>query len=86
MASDDRTAPARHLLFALNMLVGTADGDVFTPAEFREWMRAAGLSFVRRLDVGVDGPGVIVLAANVDKDEKLDEPSEANNIKIVTTK
>ena len=60
MANDDRTGPARHLLFALNMLVGTTHGDVFTLAELREWMRAAGLSSVRRLDVGGDGPDVVV--------------------------
>jgi hypothetical protein len=58
--TDKRTSPTRHLLFALNMLVGTTDGDVFTFSEFREWMLSAGLSSIKRLDVGGDGPDVIV--------------------------
>jgi precorrin-6B methylase 2 len=60
IANDRRTAPARHLLFALNMLVGTPEGDVFTLVEFREWMNAAGLASVKQLDVGDDGPAVVV--------------------------
>jgi hypothetical protein len=58
--SDKRTGPPRHLLFALNLLVGTTDGDVFTFAEFRDWMLSAGLSSVRELDLGSDACGVIV--------------------------
>jgi SAM-dependent methyltransferase len=58
--NDCRTGPARHLLFALNRLVGTTDGDVFTLAEFRGWMRGAGLASVRRLGLGDDSPDVIV--------------------------
>lgn len=58
--NDQRTSPVNHLLFAMNMLVGTGEGDVFTLAEYREWMRAAGLSFVQKLNVGGDGPDIIV--------------------------
>jgi ubiquinone/menaquinone biosynthesis C-methylase UbiE len=58
--TDKRTSPTRHLLFALNLLVGTTDGDVFTLPEFREWMLSAGLSSVKRLDLDTDGPDVIV--------------------------
>jgi SAM-dependent methyltransferase len=60
IADDRRAGPARHFLFALNMLVATTDGDVFTRAEFGEWSRRAGLGRVKRLDVGDDGLAVLV--------------------------
>lgn len=60
MADDGRTGPASNLLFALNLLVGTTDGELFTMSELRAWMRAAGLGSVRRLDVAGDGPNVVV--------------------------
>jgi hypothetical protein len=37
-------------MFALNMLVGTDDGDTYTGAEVAEWMEAAGLANVRTVD------------------------------------
>ena len=57
---DKRTGPLMPLLFGLNMLVNTKDGDVFTLAEYRKWMKAAGLSSVRKLDFGDGGPDIIV--------------------------
>ena len=38
------------VLFALNMLVGTAAGDTYTETEARQWMTEAGLSGVVRTD------------------------------------
>ena len=58
--NDKRTGPLMPLLFGINMLVNTAAGDVFTLAEYREWMRAAGLSSIRKLDFGPGGPDIIV--------------------------
>lgn len=58
--NDKRTGPLNQLLFGLNMLVNTDAGDVFTLAEYREWMKAAGLSAVRKLDFGAGGPDIIV--------------------------
>jgi ubiquinone/menaquinone biosynthesis C-methylase UbiE len=46
--SEDRTAPPRGALFALNMLVGTAGGDTYTESEIREWLAAAGLERIAR--------------------------------------
>jgi SAM-dependent methyltransferase len=47
---ESRTRPAAGAYFALNMLVGTKAGDTFTEREVRGWMRAAGLSKIRRFD------------------------------------
>lgn len=58
--NDKRTGPLLPLMFGVNMLVNTEEGDVFTLAEYREWMKAAGLSAVRQLDFGASGPGIIV--------------------------
>lgn len=58
--NDERTGPVNQMLFGLNMLVNTVQGDVFTLAEYRRWMRAAGFSGIRKLDFGADGPDVIV--------------------------
>ena len=45
---DDRTKPFHGALFALNMLVGTENGDTYTEKEIREWFESAGLSKVER--------------------------------------
>ncbi len=52
--NDDRTRPAAGAFFALNMLVGTDAGDTYTEKEVRSWMKAAGLSRVRRIDTPYD--------------------------------
>ncbi|MCZ7609515.1 MAG: acetylserotonin O-methyltransferase [Ignavibacterium sp.] len=46
--SEDRTKPYHGTLFALNMLVGTANGDTYTEKEIREWFESAGLSKIER--------------------------------------
>ena len=46
--NDDRTKPFHGALFALNMLVGTANGDTFTEKEIRDWFESAGLSKIER--------------------------------------
>ena len=47
---DERTSPAFGTLFALNMLVGTEEGDTYTEAEVKTWMEEAGLSDTARQD------------------------------------
>jgi hypothetical protein len=42
--SEDRTQPLMGAIFAINMLVGTQDGDTYTSTEIEEWMKKAGLS------------------------------------------
>jgi SAM-dependent methyltransferase len=47
--SPDRVVPTGGALFALNMLVATADGDTFTEAEIAGWLTGAGLADVSRV-------------------------------------
>ncbi len=48
MMREDRTAPAAGALFALNMLVGTEEGDTYTENEVKSWMEKGGLQRVLR--------------------------------------
>ena len=41
---EDRTAPLSGAVFAINMLVGTANGGTYTASEITQWMEAAGIS------------------------------------------
>lgn len=54
--SEDRTEPLTGALFALNMLVGTPEGDTYTESEIKDWMKEAGLSDIKRknTDIGND--------------------------------
>jgi SAM-dependent methyltransferase len=53
IVDEDRTGPPFAVLFALNMLVGTAAGDTYTESEVRGWMAAAGLSRMTRTNTDV---------------------------------
>jgi len=46
--NEDRTKPYHGTLFALNMLVGTANGDTYTEQEIKEWFESAGFSKIER--------------------------------------
>ncbi len=50
----DRTQPKEAALFALNMLTATARGNVYTEAEYREWLSAAGFQNITRKRNGED--------------------------------
>ena len=41
--SENRTEPEPGTIFAINMLVGTLQGDTYTESEYRRWMSEAGL-------------------------------------------
>jgi SAM-dependent methyltransferase len=47
---EDRTTPPRAVLFALNMLVATEEGDTYTESEVRDMMEDAGLSDIERIE------------------------------------
>lgn len=47
--NDKRTGPDIPLLFALNMLLNTNEGDVFTAKQYQNWLAAAGFGRVRLL-------------------------------------
>ncbi|HKI37395.1 MAG TPA: methyltransferase [Gemmataceae bacterium] len=60
VSNDERTGPAQALIFALNMLVHTDEGDTFTFAEMNAWLREAGFVNPRQLEV--QGPSPLLLA------------------------
>ena len=49
-----RTGPKEAALFALNMLTGTRGGNVYTEADYRAWLGAAGFRTITRLRDGED--------------------------------
>ncbi len=60
LVDDDRRGTPQGLLFALNMLLLTTDGDTFSLAEFRQWLAQAGFRDVRTL--AAPAPSPIILA------------------------
>jgi 3-hydroxy-5-methyl-1-naphthoate 3-O-methyltransferase len=61
--NDERTGPAAPLVYALDMVLHTTDGDVFTFAEYREWLTEAGFDRVERIDI--QAPWPLVLATTL---------------------
>lgn len=57
---DKRSQPGWPLVFGVNMLVSTPDGDVFTEAQYRDWLHHVGFHQVKRDELE---PGVTVLIA-----------------------
>jgi ubiquinone/menaquinone biosynthesis C-methylase UbiE len=57
---DERRSAVFPLLFAVNMLVGTTEGDTFTMKEYEEWLENAGFRDVKTLDV--PGPSPLIIA------------------------
>lgn len=49
--NDDRQEPLQPLLFAVNMLVNTQEGDTYTFSEISTWLAETGFVHPRRLDV-----------------------------------
>jgi ubiquinone/menaquinone biosynthesis C-methylase UbiE len=58
--NDERTAPSLPLVFALNMLIHTEQGDVFTMKEYNEWLKGAGFKKIWTVDA--PGPSPVILA------------------------
>jgi hypothetical protein len=58
--NEDRTGPSFALIFAVNMLVHTDEGDTFTFGEISAWLREAGFVNPRQLDM--PGPSPLILA------------------------
>jgi 2-polyprenyl-3-methyl-5-hydroxy-6-metoxy-1,4-benzoquinol methylase len=58
--NEERTGPPVALIFAVNMLVHTDEGDTFTFGEMSAWLREAGFVDLRQLQV--PGPFPLVLA------------------------
>ena len=58
--NDDRTGPALPLVFGLNMLLNTENGDVFTMREYRKWLKDAG--FKKVSTIAAPAPSPLILA------------------------
>ena len=55
----DKTAPKHAALFALNMLVGTREGNTYSENEYGAWLREAGFRNVKR--VRLPGPAHLMM-------------------------
>lgn len=56
---DNRSGPVFPVLFALNMLLNTTEGDTYTFAEYKAWLTDAGFVDVRAIDIGAHSPLVV---------------------------
>lgn len=59
LPNDERTGPPTALIFALNMLVNTVEGDTFTFPEISSWLTEAGFINPRLLDVPAVSPLIL---------------------------
>jgi 3-hydroxy-5-methyl-1-naphthoate 3-O-methyltransferase len=57
--NDDRTGPPTPLIFAVNMLIHTEEGDTFTFAEMAGWLREAGFVNPRLLEAPAPSPLIL---------------------------
>jgi ubiquinone/menaquinone biosynthesis C-methylase UbiE len=60
LVNADRTGPVNGLIFAVNMLVNTDDGDTYSFEEISGWLMAAGFVDPRTLEA--PGPSPLILA------------------------
>ena len=60
LVDDERSSATLGLIFAVNMLVHTDEGDTFSFNEIAGWLREAGFREVRSLEAG--GPSPLILA------------------------
>lgn len=60
LVNEDRTGPLNGLIFAMNMLVNTADGNTYSFEEIRGWLEKSGFQNVRKMDS--PGPSPLILA------------------------
>ncbi|MGH8093467.1 MAG: methyltransferase family protein [Chthoniobacterales bacterium] len=59
LANDDRSGPPLAMLFAVNMLVNTEEGDTFTIPEISQWLTEAGFGEVRTMEVPAPSPLIL---------------------------
>jgi ubiquinone/menaquinone biosynthesis C-methylase UbiE len=60
LVNEDRTAPVGSLIFAMNMLVNTTDGNTYSFEEVKSWLEDAGFEQARLLPA--PGPSPLILA------------------------
>jgi ubiquinone/menaquinone biosynthesis C-methylase UbiE len=57
--NDARSGPIFPLLFGLNMILHTAEGDVFTLAEYKQWLKRAGFKSIKTVEVNAPSPAIV---------------------------
>lgn len=70
LADEERREAAFPLLFAVNMLVNTEEGDTFTPSEIKTWLQEAGFSAVDMLNGPTPSPLIVAKAAADERGRK----------------
>lgn len=60
LVNEERTGPPQSLIFAVNMLVNTDEGDTYSFDEISGWLREVGFENTRKVDA--PGPSPLVLA------------------------
>jgi len=63
LPDEERREATFPLLFAVNMLVNTDEGDTFTFGEYRQWLEGSGFGEVRALEVPAQSPVLIAAKA-----------------------
>jgi ubiquinone/menaquinone biosynthesis C-methylase UbiE len=58
--NEERTGPPQALIFAVNMIVNTDEGNTFTFGEISRWLNDAGFTNARTIDT--PGPSPLILA------------------------
>jgi ubiquinone/menaquinone biosynthesis C-methylase UbiE len=64
LPDEERCQATFPLLFAVNMLVNTENGDTFTLGEYRHWLEASGFRQVRALNVPGPSPVIVAIKAH----------------------
>jgi hypothetical protein len=59
--NDDRNGPPYPLLFAVNMLVHTEDGDTFTFQQMSGWLTEIGFKQIRKVEVPAPSPIIVAV-------------------------
>lgn len=59
--NDERTGPPMPMLFGLNMLLHTPEGDVFTMRDYRGWLKDVGFKSIKT--IRAPGPSPLILAS-----------------------
>jgi 3-hydroxy-5-methyl-1-naphthoate 3-O-methyltransferase len=57
--NDTRTGPALPLLFGLNMILHTNEGDVFTMSQYRQWLKQVGFTSIKTLETQAPSPLIL---------------------------
>jgi ubiquinone/menaquinone biosynthesis C-methylase UbiE len=60
---ETRTAPPFPVMFAVNMLVATEEGDTYTLEQYREWIAEAGFARTETADIASHSPLVVGVKA-----------------------